>query len=245
MPVTVSLALAGALALGAYGGSVFLVLSVALTQGLVLVRWYSAVAAPGAAGGMVLCAAAGVGADLLLLGRHARADLHPLGPVTGVLGLAMVGVLLHQLTRNPRDRVTASMTATAALAVLVVLASAYVAAGQPQAAAGAAGTVAGDLVSVVAAGLAAARLADLLPLGAGPRAGLAMAVAGVVGLGVGVATGIGAGTGLLLGVVTGSVAAAGAALAGRLPHPHPVLSGALPVALAGPVAYVIGRIVLG
>ncbi len=242
MPVALSFVLAAALASGAYVGSVALLLAVALTQGLVVAGWYHAVGAPGAGGGMLVCTAAAGCGDLLLF----RDDARPLGPVTGVLGLTMVGVLLHQLARSPRDEVTASMAATAALASFVVLVSFFLAALQTRHGETRHGA---DMVAVVAAAVAAARLADLaalmVPLPDLARVSLALPLAAVAGLTAGAATEGRPGAGLLMGLVAGVAVAAGAAFAGRLPHPNLLTSGALPVALAGPVAYALGRVVLG
>src|SRR4029079_1774535 len=94
--------------------------------GLLVSGWHRSLAVPGARGGVALAGAAALAADLLL---GVRGDTRPLAPVSAVVGLAVVGALIHQLLRSAdRARVTASLTATVTLAVLAVLAGLYIAA---------------------------------------------------------------------------------------------------------------------
>jgi len=151
MPAALTLALAGGLALGAYTSDVLLLLVVLAVQGLLIFGWHRALDVPGALGGMVLSAATALGADVALLVRD---DARPLTPVTGVLGLAMLGALVHQLTRRPeRARLTASLTATTMLLVLVALGALYLPAEETRGEAA--------LVALVALAAAAAAGAEL------------------------------------------------------------------------------------
>ncbi|MGH8939463.1 MAG: hypothetical protein ACRDV2_08945, partial [Actinomycetes bacterium] len=95
MAAALTLALAGLLALSAWAGAVPLMLAVALVQGLVVAGWYRAVDVPGALGGMLLAGVVAAATDLLLVVRD---DPRPVTPATSVLGVAMVGGLVHQLT---------------------------------------------------------------------------------------------------------------------------------------------------
>src|SRR3954449_10185304 len=126
MPVAMTAAMAGALALGAYAGSVVLLVAVAGTQAVMVYGWHRALDVPGALGGALLAGAAAGVADLFLVVRD---DARPLAPLSGVLGLAVIGAFLHQLARRgKRAQLTGSLTATAALAVFAVLAGLYLAA---------------------------------------------------------------------------------------------------------------------
>src|SRR3954451_4572904 len=104
MPVAMTAAMAGALALGAYAGSVVLLVAVAGTQAVMVYGWHRALDVPGALGGVILAGAAAGVADVLLV---ARDDARPLAPVSGVLALAVLGAFLHQLARRgERTRLT-------------------------------------------------------------------------------------------------------------------------------------------
>jgi hypothetical protein len=236
MAIALTAALAGVLALAGYAGSVVLLLAVAMVQGLLVAGWYRCVDVPGATGGMLLAGAASGAADLLLLLRD---DPRPLAPATGVLGLAMVGTLLHQLVRRPeRDRVTASLTATATLTAFAVLTGLFISAEQTRGGA--------SLVAVVAVTAVAGRVVDLLPsLPSSVRAPAGVVLGGVVGAGLGSLTVVEAQPGLLLGLGAAASAAVAGAVVRRFPRPDLFTAGALPLAVAGPVAYVLGRILVG
>jgi hypothetical protein len=233
VPVLVSVALAGAIALTGLAGSLPLALAVGLAQATLIATWHRALDVPGFLGGAVLCGLTALAVDLLLLREEAR----PLAPVTGVLALAMVGVLLHQLVRRHRDRVTASMTGTATLAVLTALTAMYVAALGTRGA--------GALVALVVLAVAAACVAGAAPVPPAVRGLLALAVGAAVGVAIGAGTTPGPGAGLLLGLAAGATAALGTALVRHAARAEWLVAGALPVALGGPVAYVLGRIVVG
>ena len=125
MPAALTLALAGALALAGYADEAPLVLAVLVVQGLLVWGWYDALDVPGRTGGSVLAGAAAVTADVLLLVRD---DTRALTPVAGVLAVAMLGAMVHQLARRDgRQRLTESLTATMTLVVLATLGALFVA----------------------------------------------------------------------------------------------------------------------
>ena len=217
----------GALAVGV------LVLAV---QAVVVARWYAAVDVPGARGGVVLAGGAAVAADLLVA---ARDDPHPMSPAAAVGGLAVLAALLHQLTRRDgRGRLTASLGATVTLAAVVVLAAGYVAA-----------TAADGGGRLVVAGLVGAGLVGLTTLvapGAPAPHWLVVSLGVVVSLGA-TAGVLAAGDGsrrAVLGVPLAVTATAvlGWVLAARAARPDRWLSAALPVLLAGPTVFLLGRV---
>ena len=235
MPAALTLALAGALALGAHTADVLLLLAVLAVQGLLIFGWHRALDVPGALGGMILSAATALAADVALLVRD---DARPLTPVTGVLGVAMLGALVHQLTRRPdRARLTASLTATTMLVVLVALGALYLPAEETRGEAA--------LVALVAAATVAAAGAELLPSTAVVRGAVAVVVGLAVGAVFGGVTGLAMGSALLAGGAAAAVAAAAMAFVRRAERPDLATSAALPLVVAGPVAYVLGRILVG
>jgi hypothetical protein len=235
MPAALTIALAGAIAVAAYAGDVFLVLIVLGVQGLLLSGWYRVLDVPGAIGGMVLAGATAVAADVLLLVRD---EVRPLKPVVGVLGLAMLGALVHQLTRRPdRTRVTASLTATCTQVVLVALGSLYLAANETRGGAA--------LVSAVALAAAAAAAAELLPFASGFRVAIGVVGGAVVGAVVGATTHLAIGSALLAGVSASVVAVAATGFVRRAGRPDLPVAAALPLLVAAPVSYVVGRILVG
>ena len=235
MPAALTLALAGALALGAYAGDLVLMLATLVVQGLLVSGWHRALDVPGALGGRILAGATAVSADVALFVRD---DVRPLTPVTGILGAAMLGAIVHQLARRPaRARLTASLTATTTLVVLVALASLYLPAEETRGQAA--------LVALVAAAVAAAVAAELLPVPAIARAGLAVLAGVVVGGVLGGLTDLAMGSALLAGGVAAAVATAATAFVRRAERPDLATAAALPFAVAGPVAYVLGRILVG
>ena len=101
MPAALTLALAGAVALAAYAAEAPLALAVLVVQGLLVWSWYGVLDVPGRTGGSILAGAAAVTADVLLVVRD---DTRALTPVTGVLAVAMIGAIIHQLARRRRPR---------------------------------------------------------------------------------------------------------------------------------------------
>lgn len=236
---------AALLTLGAGVGREVLVVALAVLQLALLAGWWAAVRAPGRLGGQALGALVAVLADALVL-----ADGASLAPVPRVLGAAVLGLFAVQLARRDgRPDLVGSLAAGAAACSLVGLGAALLAArALPD------GT---SLVAVTA--LSAGVAAALAGLGAGARSASARVVAVVVAIAVAVAAGAAAGAigsagplvGALLGLAAGAVGAVGQALAALLPghrgEPVPTLAAAavLPVLLAAPLAYVLGRLLVG
>ncbi len=269
MPTTGALlaaALGAMLALASVAGHTPLLVGVVLAQGLLLYGWYTVVDVPGRLLGCVLAGGAGLAADVAM---RARGDDPSLGPLAGVLGLAAVGAIVHQLARTDgRTRVTASISATLALAALVVLGACLVAER---------GASHGQTVTVVAVlAAAAATVVAALPWSESvPTAGVEVGAVGagtLAGALAGAAAGDLRGThvvlialaGALLAVVArraATYAAYDAAQGEATPAPSTrrvatrdarrqgeavlVLGSALPVVLVAPVAYVLGRLLVG
>ncbi len=248
-----TLVLAGVLVLGAWSGPVVLGVAIGLVQLFWLVGWWSLVGAPSAPTGLALGMAGAVAADLVLLVSPPRARTHRL---LAVLTVGVVLTLGAQLVRRPDRRAGVAVTvgATVGGLVLAVLMSLLLA--------GLAGRAGVPTVLAVVAGavLGSASLRLPVPLPVRP------VVAGILGALVGSAVGewahrgggdLGAGNGAWLGGVAALLAAAGAAvvlagLAGRDPRRDAraaaaalLAGGALPLVMAAPVAYVLGRILVG
>lgn len=281
------------------GGQAALLVAVALVQVLLVVGWFAVLDVPGERGGAAIALAAGLAADIAMLERGAAASV---GPLAGVLGLATVAALLHQLARSnagrgPRGaaepagsdgrqtaaRVTESLTATLSATVFSVLAATLVAER---------GATHGQTVTVVAVTAAGAATAvsvltvSVLPL----RPELGDPLAAVAGLAVGAGAGALSGdmdTGYVLAVAVGAavlavvgrrIAAFAAfdvaarrvrATAGSADPPAGgraaaraarraaarearrageailLVGTALPVVLAAPAAYILGRLLVG
>jgi molybdopterin converting factor small subunit len=236
---------AALLTLGAGVGREVLVVALAVVQLALLAGWWSALRVPGRAGGLLLGAVVALLSDALVL----AAGTSP-APVPRVLGAAVLGLFAVQLARRDgRPALVGSLTAGAAACAVVGLAAALLAAADLP-----------DGTSLVAAtALAAGVAAALAGLAATARAGVGRAMGVVAALAVAVAAGAAAGgigsvgplVGALLGLAAGAVGALGQALAALLPghraEPVPTLaaSAALPVLLAAPLAYVLGRLLVG
>jgi hypothetical protein len=230
-------ALVTATALAALAAPFVLLLAVLLAQGLLVSRWFVALGVPGGGGGAVVAGGAALAADLLVVLRDER---RALAPVAGVLGVAMLAALIHQLVRRDgRPGVTASMAATTALAVVAVLGAGHL--GARLGHGGSALVVAAVLAAGAVSVLAAVPLPG--PRGARPAGGIAL------GVGLGVVTGLlsdlGAGTGALVALGCAVAAAVGALFAGRMANPDPIVCAVLPLLLAGPVGLALGRLLVG
>lgn len=241
-------ALGAALVIGAATDPGVLLAAVFLAQAVVIVGWHRCLDVPGATGGTVVAGAAAVGADVLVL-VDAGGEDRPLSAVPTVLALTVLAALVHQLARRDgRERLTASLTATVALAALVSLGSTFLAVSEAEdglglvsaSTAAAALVVAGvwvrhrrggshrhDIAVVVVAGAVAALAVIALD---GLPVVPALAVAGSAGVIAWVA-----------GVLVARAPVAGAQCGG-LPVAGPAAG--LPVLVAGPVAYVLGRLLV-
>lgn len=238
--------LATVLVLGAVAGPLVLTGGLLLAQGMLLAGWHRACGVGGAAGGVAVAGLAAVLADVLLaLDVPGALDpAHPPAAVAAwVLGPAVLAAFLSQLARRDgRPDVVASMSATLAACVVVVL--------------GALALPAADLrhgLDVLVVALVGAVLA--LAVQALPSAG--GGGAGHRGAGVLVAAVTGAGLALLLehagaplaGAAAAGVGAllalAGLALAGgeaRSTRGARVgIAAATPVLLVAPLALALGR----
>jgi hypothetical protein len=235
MPAALTLALAGALGLAAYAGQTLVVLAVLVVQGLLVWGWHDALDVPGRIGGMILAGVAAVTADVLLLVRD---DTRALTPVAGVVAVAMLGAMVHQLARGPgRERLTQSLTATMALVAVATLGALFVAAQQ---------TLGGPaLVTLAALSAAVGVAASLAPLPTPLAAGVATVGGLVLGLLVAVMTHLSVASALPIGAASAATALAAITFVRRAERPDLTTRGALPLLSVAPVAYVLGRLLVG
>ena len=235
MPAALTLALAGVLALAAYAAEAPLVLAVLVVQGLLVWGWYDALDVPGRSGGSVLAGAAAVTADVLLLVGD---DTRALTPVAGVLAMAMLGAMVHQLTRRDgRIQLTESLTATMTLVAFATLGALFVATEQ---------TLGGPaLVALAALSAAVAAGASMVPLPTALVAGTAAVGGLVLGLLVAGITDLSVGPALTTGVAAAATAFAALTFVRRVKQPNLATTAALPLLSVAPVAYVLGRILVG
>jgi hypothetical protein len=235
MPAALTLALAGALTLTAYAAEAPLALAVLVVQGLLVWGWHDALGVPGRSGGSVLAVAAAVTADVLLLVRD---DTRALTAVAGVLAVAMIGAMIHQLSRRDgRTRLTESLTATMTLVVLATLGALFIATEQ---------TLGGPaLVALAALSAAVAAGASMVPLPTGLVAGIAALGGLVLGLLVAGITDLNAGPALTTGAAAAATALAAITFVRRAKQPDLATTATLPLLSVAPVAYVLGRILVG
>ena len=245
-------AAAVALAGAAAAGRSLLVGCVIATQLGLAASWLRAAAIP--ALGVPLAITVAVAAAVDLLGQAGGGDR--LGRLAAVVGVAFLGMLLGELVRRDRSRVTDSLVATASAVVLVVMLA------SPLALALSSGgrAVVGATFAAVAAALAVAAVGAAVGGRADNRLGAAatLILAVVAGGGVGAAYGSvsqhGPRWGVAVGLAAALFAAAGWALtvgstdhstapraAGALRPSAPVMA-LLPLALAAPVGYAAGRL---
>jgi hypothetical protein len=235
MPAALTLALAGALSLAAYAAEAPLALAVLVIQALLIWSWYDALDVPGRSVGSVLAGAAAVTADVLLLVRD---DTRALTPVTGVLAVAMIGAIVHQLARRDgRERLTESLAATMTLVVLATLGALFVATQQ---------TLGGPaLVALAALSAGVAAGASMVPLPTALVAGIAAAGGLVLGLLAAAITDLSVGPALTTGAAAAATALAAIMFVRRMKQPDLATAAALPLLSVAPVAYVLGRILVG
>jgi hypothetical protein len=235
MPVALTLALSGALGLAAYAGETLVTLAVLVVQGLLVWGWHDALDVPGRIGGMILAGAAAVTADVLLLVRD---DTRALTPVAGVVAVAMLGAMVHQLARGPgRERLTESLTATMTLVAVATLGALFVAAQQ---------TLGGPaLVTLAALSAAVAAAASLVPLNTALVAGVATVGGLLLGLLVAAMTDLSVGSALPIGAAAAATALAAIMFVRRAKRPDLTTVGTLPILSVAPVAYVLGRLLVG
>ena len=239
----VALTAGAALLLGGLAGTAALVAVVLAVQALLVASAVSCLVPSWRLGPVVVGAAAALGGTVAVLPGGER----PLGRLAGVLGLSLVGAVLLELARRDRSRVTAALTVSLSAATLGVAVASLVALrvlpdGRALVVvAGAALALAVPLRAVVGA------LAGVpAPVAAGVPVLVALAAGALLGLRPGAP---GPGGGLLLAAAVAVTALAAERLVARSALPPrwavPLLAGLLPVAVAGPVAYLVGRAVAG
>jgi hypothetical protein len=102
-------------------GQTALLVPVLIAQTLLVVGWYAVLGVPGRDLGALLAIAGGFVGDIAMVVRGGDPSL---GPLAGVLGPAVAAAIAVQLLRTDgRERVTASLTATVSAVVLSLLAA--------------------------------------------------------------------------------------------------------------------------
>ena len=263
LPATTPGLLAGVVAAALAGlallGTAPLGVGVLVVQVVVALAWLATLDARGSTGAFVIAVAVSISCDVAV----GVADTPDLGRTAIIVGLAVLAGLLHQLLRRPRRGVTLSLAATLSMAVFASCASAYVALRVE----GGGGVA--DAAALFGAGvaLAIARLVDrVLPRPVavpGSRRGV---FGLIIGLAAAAGTGwlyghahqhvLGGDHGMRMAIVTALIAlladlAVDAVLSTAPPDEERSVAALtplgmlLPVVLAGPAAYVAGRILLG
>ncbi|PRY11133.1 hypothetical protein [Kineococcus rhizosphaerae] len=257
---TTTFALAVLLGLASFGQLGVLAVAVVLVGALVAAGWPELLDLPARRGTTVLVALVAVAAAATATGAVVRA--HDRGTqMSGVLGwlpsvatLSLLAAFAHQLLRRDgRPRLVESVTAAVTAQAVVVLGAAWIAV--PSTYAGATLTPV-VLTAVVATSAVSAttwplRVAGPVNLVVGGAAGwFAATVALLLGAGTGdvVSQGRWAVSGIVAGVGAGLLVSAWRGLTSRLPAartvPAALAVAAVPVALAGGGAYLVGRLVL-
>ncbi|MER7110730.1 hypothetical protein ABT360_24040 [Streptomyces sp. NPDC000229] len=230
-PAVLTAALGGLLAAGAALGPYGLLLPLVLLQAVTAAGWFRLNGMWPARQGIALAFAGGLTADVALLAAGAE---HAPAAILGTLGVWVLLVLVLQLRSHAgSDERQYGLMATVASSALAVVAAGYLAAAS--AASGA----------VVVGGLAVAVtvVARALPLPGAASLVVALLAAAGAGVAVGGVTGLGA-QGALLGLGAGVCALVGHRVA-AYDYPsrfvHMTAGVALPLALAAPAVYLLGR----
>ncbi|WP_269858444.1 hypothetical protein [Streptomyces sp. RPT161] len=232
-PALLTAVLAALTAAGAALGSPALAVAAVLLQAVTAAGWFRLNGMWPARQGIALAFLAGLAADVGLLA--APADQAP-AVILGTLGVWVLLILVQQMRhRGSADERLASLTATAASTALTVLAAGYLAVD---------GKVGGHPVVVGAVAVAVAAVARALPL---PSV-VSVAVAVLAAAGSGVATdrltGMGTTSAVLIAVAAGVCALIGLRVASYdFPSRfvHFTAGVALPLTVAAPVVYALGR----
>ena len=233
-------ALGAVLVLAAAAGTAPLVGALLLAQASVVAGWHRGLGVPGLRGGAVVGAATALAADLLVA---AAPDDRPLRALPAVVAGALVASVVHQaVRRDGRAALTASLTATGSLGVLVALAAMHLAtAAEPD------GAVLVAAAAVPAAVVAAAEA--LRPVTGAPAwSGLVVALVVAVATAVAVAAAADrAGWSVASGCAAAGAAAGWVAtvVVARASRPEPLLLVGLPQLLAAPAVYVASRLLVG
>lgn len=237
MALLVTWLLAGALAAATAGARLGLVGAVLLTQVVLVIGWLMAARVRAAIGVGAVALLAAVGCDLAILFSH---DHTTLGPVAGILGCTVLAAMAVQLgRRGGRGDLVPSLAATVAAATCAVAVTAYLPTRSLNSGR--------DLVLTGLAAIAAAALPFLLPGPVWLRAILGFVFGSAAAIAVGTAA-LTASQGAALGVAAaGLTVAVRAGLQGLPPGARfgrAALEGALPLAVAAPAVYVIGRVLV-
>lgn len=211
-----------------------------LLSGVLALGWPRVAGLPARAGSGVVIGLAGVAAVVVV---HVTTTEPLLGDVPAVFAGAVLAAFVAELVRRDgRERLVESLAGTVAGALVPVCAAGWLAAER---------TAAGDAVVVTGAvALAVGSAITALPLRgwAGAGATLGAAVAGGLVAGAALPT-VGLLSGALLGAAIGVLVASGDALFDRLPALEHRLAGwavaVLPVAVTGILVYVVGRVLVG
>jgi molybdopterin converting factor small subunit len=238
--------------IGALAGGVFAV------QVVVALAWLAALDVPAGGGAFVIVVIASGVMDGLV-GSYREPDI---GRAAGVVAVAVIVSLLHQIARRPRVSVTLSFGGTLSALAFAFAAASYIGLCVEK------GGAQADAAALLGAGvgLAAARLTDLALPRPAPLPGSRRGIVGIfVGFGAALLVGwaygdsqavLGVARGTRLALVAAVIAlvadlAVDAVLHAAPPADDRARSGApplgilLPVVLAAPAAYVAGRILLG
>ncbi|MEX2984759.1 hypothetical protein [Streptomyces sp. C36] len=227
-PALITAVLAALLAAAAPLAEAALAVPVVLLQAVTAAGWFRLNGMWPARQGIALAFLGGVVADAALLATEASKAPTVL---LGTLGVWILLVIVLQLRSHasPDERLY-GLTAATASAALAVVAAGHLAADP-------------DAVVVGAAGVAAAVLARALPLPSLAAPVVALVAAAGAGIAGGQLTGMGT-TGALLGLAAGVCALVGLRVA-SYDYPsrfvHMTAGVALPLALAAPAVYVLGR----
>jgi hypothetical protein len=241
VPAATVVLLAAGIAVGASYAEGVLLLAVLGAQALAAATWHRAAGLPGARVGAAVALVAAATADGVVV---AADDDRPLRRLAGVLALVVIAGIGQQLLRPPpRRSATASFAATVTVAVLCVLGSVYLAVADLGHGAG--------LVAAAALPAAAVALVMALPGPGGRRRRppAALAAGLLAATVVAAAAALPAYDALVVGAAATGVGWVGALLARRLGAVRAPAVGlavaAVPLLTAAPVAYVLGRLLLG
>ncbi|MGA4540790.1 hypothetical protein ACPA54_12405 [Uniformispora flossi] len=240
VPAALTGGVAALLAVTALAGGPVAVGGVFLLQLLTAAGWFRLHGMWPARQGIAIGVLAGIAADAAVLagGDHAVRVLP--GVLAGVLALALVQQLVR---RDGRPELLPALTVTASAGLLAALDVLYVVAADLEGP----GVRDGAAVVVAVAAVAVAVLAAALPVPGVVGHGLGLALAAGVGVVGGSAVGLGS-SAVVLGAGAGLLGLMGRRVAGY-DHPsrfvHMTAGVALPLALAAPTAYLLGRVVIG
>ncbi|WP_328299543.1 hypothetical protein OG389_18175 [Streptomyces sp. NBC_00435] len=218
------------LAAAAPFGALALLAPLIVLQGLTAAGWFRLNGMWPARQGIVLAFAGAVVADVAVL---AVDEAYGPGAIIGTLGAWVLLTLVLQLrSRAEPDERMYGLMASVASAALAIVCAGFLAAGSAAA-------------SVGAAAVAVAVFARALPLPTAASVGVSLAAAAGAGIAVGGLTSVGAG-GALIGLAAGVCALIGLRVA-AYDYPskfvHMTAGVALPLAVAAPAVYLIGRVV--